>query len=217
LRSRTCATKATAIQRRVMRSTGISTGMENQFNTIAGWALAAGIAALGFTLVTDEFFTHHPVHHGGYTIEGETEDAPDAVADVPIATMMQTADAAKGEETFKKCASCHSVTAGGANGIGPNLHGIVGKKIGATAGFAYSPGAAAKGGNWDFESLNSWLQSPKKFIDGTKMSFAGLSKGEDRANVIAYLNSQGSNLPMPAAPAAPVTDGAANAATPPAK
>jgi cytochrome c len=77
----------------------------------------------------------------------------------------------------------------------------------------------AKPGNWDFEGMNEWLKAPKKYVDGTKMSFAGLSKPEDRANIIAYLNAQGSNLPLPAAPAAgeeaaAVEEGAANAAAP---
>ncbi|MEQ1547821.1 MAG: cytochrome c family protein [Chakrabartia sp.] len=177
--------------------------MDNQFNTIAGWALGAGIAALGLTIVTGEYFRQGHVEKGGYHVEsaaGASEGG--AAAEVPIATLMQTADAAKGAEVFKKCGSCHTIAAGGANGIGPNLHGVMGKGKGKVGGFAYSAGLLAKGGNWDFEAMNSWLHAPKKFVEGTKMSFAGLGKGEDRANLIAYLNSEGSNLPMPAAPAA---------------
>ena len=191
--------------------------MSDNFNTIAGWALAAGVAALGLTIVTGEYFAAEHVEKGGYEVAGaEGGEAGGAAAEVPIANLLQTADAAKGAETFKKCQACHTIDAGGANGTGPNLHGIVGKAIGKVAGYAYSPGVAAHGGNWDFEAMNSWLKNPKKFIDGTKMSFAGLSKGEDRANLIAYLNSQGSNLPLPApvaaeAAAAGAAEGAANA------
>jgi cytochrome c len=180
--------------------------MSDNFNTMAGWALAAGICALGFTIVSGEMFAQHPVEHGGYPVEGEATTDDPAVAELPIATLLATADPAKGSEIFKKCSACHTVNAGGANGTGPNLHAIVGKPIGKAAGFAYSSGVAGKGGNWDFEAMNSWLKSPKKFIEGTKMSFAGLSNGADRANVIAYLNGEGSNLPYPkpeAAPAAP--------------
>ncbi len=176
--------------------------MDDQFNTIAGWALGAGIVALGLTIVSGEFFKHHPVEKGGYPVEAEAEGGDSGAAEVPIATLMQTADATKGEGVFKKCATCHTVNAGGANGQGPNLHGILGKPIGKAAGFSYSPAVAGKGGNWDFEAMNVWLKSPKKFIDGTKMSFGGLGKGSDRADLIAYLNAQGSNLPLPAAPAA---------------
>ena len=86
---------------------------------------------------------------------------------------------------------------------GPNLFGIVGKPIGKhAAGFAYSPDLAAKGGNWDFATLNHWLTSPKAMVSGTKMTFAGIDVAQDRANLIVYLNAQGSNLPLPAAPAA---------------
>jgi len=193
--------------------------MSDQFNTIAGWTLAAGIVALGATIVTGQFYTHHPVEKGGFPVESADAGAEGAAKEVPIAALLQTADPAKGAEVFKKCASCHTINSGGANGIGPNLFGVLGKKHGHMAGFAYSPGLLAKEGNWDFDGLNEWLKSPKKYVDGTKMSFAGLSKPEDRANIIAYINSQGSNLPLPTAPAADApaaagAEGAANAAAP---
>lgn len=192
--------------------------MSDQFNTIAGWTLAAGIVALGTTIVTGQIFNHHPVETGGFAVAGAEGGADGgAAAEPPIAALMQTADVAKGAEVFKKCASCHTINQGGANGIGPSLWGTMGEEIGkGKAGFAFSPALSGKGGKWDFESMNQWLKSPKKFADGTKMSFAGLSKPEDRANVIAYINAQGSNLPLPAAPAAaaPADAAAANAAVP---
>jgi len=193
--------------------------MSDQFNTIAGWTLAAGIVALGGTIVTGQLFKHHPVEAGGYAVESAEGGAEGGAAkDPPIALLIQTADAAKGEEVFKKCASCHTINSGGANGIGPNLWATMGDEIGkGKGGFAFSAALSGHGGKWDFESMNAWLKSPKKFADGTKMSFAGLSKPEDRANLIAYLNAQGSNLPLPAAPAAeaaPAEAGAANAAAP---
>jgi len=186
----------------------------DQFNTIAGWTLAAGIVALGATIVTGEMFKHHPVESGGFAVasaEGSGEGG--AVADPPIALLIQTADATKGAEVFKKCASCHTITQGGANGIGPNLWATLGEDIGkGKAGYAFSAALAGHGGKWDFESMYQWLKSPKKFADGTKMSFAGLSKPEDRANLIAYLNAQGSNLPLPPAPAADAAPAGADAA-----
>ncbi|MFM7028892.1 MAG: c-type cytochrome [Chakrabartia sp.] len=191
--------------------------MSDQFNTIAGWTLAAGIVALGATIVTGQIFKHHPVESGGFAVAGAESGAEGgAAAEPPIAALLQTADAAKGAEVFKKCASCHTINQGGANGIGPNLWGTLGEEIGkGKAGFAFSPALSGHGGKWDFEAMNQWLKSPKKFADGTKMSFAGLSKPEDRANVIAYLNAQGSNLPLPAAPAAaPAEAAAGNAAAP---
>lgn len=180
--------------------------MEDRFNTIAGWTLFAGVVALGLSSVSSHYFRAnkpHPPEKQGYAIEGVEAEGGGAAAEVPIATLLATADVAKGEATFAKCTSCHTINAGGANGIGPNLHGVVGEAIGQGAGgFAFSDALKTKGGNWTFELLNDWLKSPKAFAPGTKMTFAGLSKAEDRANLIAYLNTQGSNLPLPAAPAA---------------
>ena len=110
----------------------------------------------------------------------------------------------------------HTIAQGAANGIGPNLYATVGEAIATgKGGFAFSDALKAKGGKWDFDALNAWLTNPRKFADGTKMTFAGLPNAQDRANVIVYLNSMGSNLPLPAAPAAaPATAPAANAAAP---
>jgi cytochrome c len=184
--------------------------MEDRFNTIAGWTLFSGIVALGLSSISGHHFgankPHRP-HEMGYEVfvpkptcvPGEPECGA-----VPIETLLASADPAKGEATFKKCASCHTIASGGANGIGPNLFGVVGKPIGKhAAGFAYSPDLTANGGNWDFTALDHWLANPKGMVSGTKMTFAGLDVAQDRANVIAYLNAQGSNLPLPAAPAAP--------------
>jgi len=179
--------------------------MEDNFNTFAGWALFAGIVALGLSSISSHYFTadkpHRP-HHMGYEIEGvQAEGGGEKV--VPLATLLAQADPAKGETIFAKCMSCHTINAGGANGIGPNLHGIVGEAIGQGAGgFAFSDALKSVGGDWTFDKLNSWLTSPKAFAPGTKMTFAGLSKPEDRAALIVYLNSQGSNVPLPPPPAA---------------
>ncbi len=178
--------------------------MEDRFNTIAGWTLFSGVVALGLSSISSHYFNANKPHHPekqGYAIEGVEAEGGGA-AEVPIATLLATADPAKGEAVFAKCTSCHTINAGGANGIGPNLHGVVGEAIGQGAGgFAFSDALKSKGGNWTFDLLNDWLKSPKAFAPGTKMTFAGLSKAEDRANIIAYLNTQGSNLPLPAAPA----------------
>jgi len=191
--------------------------MEDRFNTIAGWALFSGIVALGLSSVSGHFFgadkVHRP-HKMGYEIEGVVSSEGGA-AEVPIETLLATADPVKGEAVFKKCGSCHTINQGGANGIGPNLFGIMGKPVGKhAAGFAYSPALSGHGGNWDFANMDAWLKAPKKFADGTKMTFAGLPSAEDRANILVYLNAQGSNLPLPAAPAAaaPAPEGSEAAA-----
>ena len=199
--------------------------MEDRFNTISGWALGAGIAALGLYLLSAEYFHHEPVE-GGYIVASAEGAGDSAAAVAPID--WTKADVANGAEVFKQCQACHNVTAGGANGTGPALHGIIGKPKAAVAGFAYSDALKGKGGSWTFEDMDAWLLSPRKFAAGTKMTFAGLSDNDKRASVIAYLNSAGSGLPLPAnkpveAAAAPAVEGekavpdAANAAAPAAK
>jgi cytochrome c len=184
--------------------------MSDNTNTFFGWTLFAGIVALGSMIVTGEYFKDEAPEKGGYVV-ADAAPADGGGAEAAKPTNFALGDVAKGAEVFKKCASCHSINSGGANGIGPNLYAVMGKKHGHIAGFAYSAGLLAKPGNWDFEGMDAWLKSPKKYAEGTKMSFAGLSKPEDRADVIAYLNAQGSNLPVPAAPAeaAPAADAGA--------
>ena len=170
--------------------------MTDRFNTISGWALFAGIVFLGLSSISERIYeTERPETMGfpiaGVVEEGAGEEGPS------LAMLLATADPAAGEAVFAKCVSCHTVDENGANGIGPNIHGIMGMPIAGKAGFAYSDALADHGGEWTFENMDAWLKSPRAFASGTKMSFAGLSSAEDRANIIAYLNSQGSGLPLP--------------------
>lgn len=175
--------------------------MDIRTNMIAGWTLAASGAALGLAIIGSMVYGGERPEKMGYAIEGvEAEGEGGAEAQVPIATLLATADPAKGADVFKKCSACHTINAGGASGIGPNLHGIMGQPIAGKAGFGYSDALKGVGGAWDWEKMSAWLLSPRKFAPGTKMTFAGISNGQDRANVLAYLNQQGSNLPLPAAP-----------------
>ena len=177
--------------------------MDDRFNTIAGWALAGGIAALGLTIVSGIVFHSERPERMGYAIEGVEETGEGGAAAVePIALRLAKADPAKGADVFKQCTACHTVNQGGPSGIGPNLYAAVGKPHGHVPGFAYSDALKAVPGTWTFDALDAWLTSPRKYAPGTKMTYAGLANPQDRANVIAYLNSQGSNLPLPAAPAA---------------
>jgi cytochrome c len=190
--------------------------MSDRFNTIAGWALFAGIIALGGGIVSSHLFRSERPEPMGYAIEGVVEEGGEGGASGPgLNTLLASADVAAGEKVFAKCIACHTINQGGANGIGPNLYGTVGEEIATgKAGFAFSDALKKVGGSWSFEQLDHWLASPRSFANGTKMSFAGLSKPEDRANIIAYLNAQGSNLPLPAADAAPAPAEGANAAAP---
>ena len=180
--------------------------MDDRANTIAGWVLAAGIVALGTSIVSGEYYHGERPEKMGYTVEGVEEEAGAgaAPAEKPFPFYMAQADAAKGADVFKKCAACHNADQGGPNALGPNLYGVVGDSVAeGRGGFAFSDALKGKGGKWTFDTLDPWLANPKGYAPGTKMTFAGLSNPQDRANVIAYLNQQGpSPLPLPTAPAA---------------
>jgi cytochrome c len=187
--------------------------MTDRFNTIAGWLLFSGIVALGLNAVSERVFEANKPERPetmGYPIEGVVEEGAEAGPD--LGTLLAAADPAAGQKVFAKCSSCHTIDQGGANGIGPNLYQTVGEPIGkGKAGFAFSGVLSGHGGNWTYENLDQWLKSPNGFAPGTKMTFAGLSSPEDRANVIAYLkqNGGGPDYPAPAAPAANKADAAA--------
>ncbi|WP_420144595.1 c-type cytochrome [Sphingobium sp.] len=187
--------------------------MGDRFNTVAGWALFAGIVALGGAIVSSKYFHEERPEKMGYAIEGVEAEGEGGDSGPSLNTLLASADVAAGEKVFAKCAACHTVNQGGANGIGPNLYATVGEPIGqGKGGFAFSDPLKSKGGNWTFDALDRWLKSPREFAPGTKMTFAGLGNPQDRANLIAWLNTQGSNLPLPAADAAPAAEGADNAA-----
>ena len=125
------------------------------------------------------------------------EAKPAAPAPAPmqdIGAMLASADVGKGKRVFNKCKSCHTVNNGGKNGIGPNLWNIINRTPGEVGGYKYSGALAGMTDRpWNYENLNAFLLKPKKYAKGTKMSFAGLKKDSDRANVIAYLRSLSDN------------------------
>ena len=141
---------------------------------------------------------YHPSDHGkhgehkqAYYIDTGEDDSVEEVAEdtgPSITELLAMADIDKGQKVFKKCAACHALEAG-VNGVGPYLYGVVGRDIGAVDGFGYSGAMAAVAPVWSVENLNAFLEKPKSWAPGTAMSFAGLAKPQDRANVIAYLDS----------------------------
>ena len=177
--------------------------MDDRFNTTAGWVLFAGIIALGASIVAGETFHSERPEKMGYPIAGvAVEGAGGSAAEEPIEAFLAKADPAKGAQVFNKCAACHNATKGGPNGLGPNLWDVLGEPVGQGKGFAFSDALSKKGGTWNWDNLSQWLSSPRTFAAGTKMTFAGLSNPQERADVIAYLNQQSdSPLPLPAAPA----------------
>ena len=133
---------------------------------------------------------HGEDHAQGYMIEVAEAGAASAEAEpeVDFATVMASADAAAGEAVFRNCRSCHAIE-DGKNGTGPSLYGVVGRAVDTEAGYTYSGALEAVADIWTPEHLNGFLADPKGYAPGTKMSFKGLSKVEDRANLIAYLDS----------------------------
>ena len=125
--------------------------------------------------------------------------APKAAAAIePIGALLASADLAKGKKAFRKCVSCHSIEDGGKNKIGPNLWNIVNAERGKKAGYSYSKALSEKAGTWTYDSLNAFLERPRAYIKGTKMSFGGIKKAQERAAVIAYLRSlSASPAPLP--------------------
>ncbi len=187
-------------------------------NKILAAILAVALLIVGLNAVIPELFETSPPTKVGYAITV----APDAagggeVADTPPdwGAVLKTADVAAGEAKTTACKSCHVFDASGTNNIGPGLYGVVGRKPGSHPAFSYSAGMmafAAKQPVWDYDHLYMFLKAPQTYITGTKMSFIGLKQPQDRINVIAYLHSLGSTLPVPApqgAASAPATMGAA--------
>ncbi len=131
--------------------------------------------------------------HAAAPAAAPAEDA----APADIKTLMASADPAAGQKVFNKCKACHTADKGGRNGVGPNLYNVVGGPRAHMEGFPYSSAMAEHHSQtWTYDDLFVFLESPKDFVPGTKMTFAGLKNPEDRANVIAYLRSQ-SDQPVP--------------------
>ncbi len=125
---------------------------------------------------------------------------------MPLPELLAKADPKKGEADTKACQGCHNFEKGAGVKIGPPLWGVVGRPKGSIPGFDYSAGMKAKGGNWTFEDINTFITDPKAYVSGTKMIFSGVSDAAKRADILAYLRTLSDNpvpLPKPAPAPAP--------------
>jgi cytochrome c len=178
-----------------------------EFNKIAGAVLGTALLVFGLSELSKiVYHTETPEKQGYAVAVAETGAAAEETAEATeepaesLGTLLASADATKGQAVFKACAACHDPSKGGANKVGPNLWGIVGRNHGIHEGFSYSEAMAAlKDKPWTYEALNEFLISPKTAIPGTKMAYGGLKKDTDRANLLAYLATlSDSPVPFPA-------------------
>ena len=173
-------------------------------NKIIGAILTAGLIAMTSGFVAHQFYGAKELAKPAYAIGGSGAQTikivakPARVGPKPIAGMLASADAAAGKILSKKCKACHTFKKGGSKKVGPNLWNVVEGARGATAGFKYSTVLKGMGGNWTIADLNAFLLKPKAFAKGTKMSFAGLKKPQDRANMVRFMIGMAdSPIPLP--------------------
>jgi len=180
-------------------------------NKLVAAILVAGIIGSGSGVFSRILYQPKELKEDAYKIEVPKEAAggggeAKAEPEKPIGVMLASANVQQGQEISKKCQACHSLEKGGPNKVGPDLYGVVGRPVASHEGFAYSDALTKLGGNWDYDKLSGFLTNPKAYAAGTKMTFAGLPKESDRADIIAYLNSMSDSpkqLKAAEAPGAP--------------
>ena len=133
---------------------------------------------------------HGGDHAQGYKIEVAAADtgAAEEVVEINFDELMASASAESGEKLWRNCRSCHALEAD-VNGVGPSLYGVVGRNVGAADGFGYSGALVAVADVWDTDALNGFLANPAAYAPGTAMGYKGMKKAQDRANLIAYLDT----------------------------
>ncbi len=161
----------------------------------------AVIVILGINKIADNIYEVKKPEKSAYqiTTTSQTEEKEDsASSDKPgdIMALLASANVSEGEKVFKRCISCHSISKGGKNKIGPALWGVIGRQAGILTDYKYSKSLIAYGKKWSFQEIDGFLTKPKKWVPGTKMAFAGLKNEKDRASVILFMNSK-SNSPLP--------------------
>ena len=182
-----------------------------ELNKILGAVLGTCLFLLSLNIAAGALFTAPKPEKPGYAIAALEPAAPAAgggaaapAAAEPIDVLLQKASLEKGEASAKKCVACHTFDKGGPNRVGPNLYGIVGRQKASIPGFNYSAALKGKGGEWTFDELSKFLAAPTSYVPGTSMTFAGLNRGSERADVIDYLrNKADSPVPLPKVADAP--------------
>lgn len=166
-------------------------------NKVLGFVLGTALVLQAIHIIDGNFRGAEPKRGSEVAAKGEQPQA--AVASgTPIDTLLASASAERGAQVAKQCQACHNFEEGQGPKVGPDLYGVVGRKIASVPGFNYSSALKSKNGTWDFNALNAWLMKPGAFVPGTAMTFAGLSNDKQRADVIAYLDTLSKNpVPLP--------------------
>jgi cytochrome c len=162
-------------------------------NKIAMSLLMVLLLTKGVAVFSSAIFAPNEDEKGGYPlpsgVAATAAAAPAAPKEVPLPELLAKADPKKGEADTKVCQSCHSFEKGGVAKVGPPLWGVVGRPKGSIAGFNYSDGMKAKGGNWTYEDINTFITKPSAFVPGTKMTYPGEPDPAKRADIEAYLRT----------------------------
>ena len=168
-----------------------------EINKIIAAVLATVLIVFSINKFADILFHADKPQKSAYKVEEvEATLASSGESKIEIKELLAMGDVEHGKKVFKKCSSCHMITSGGKNMIGPNLWGIIGKESGSASEYSYSKAMAAFGKKWNFEEINGFLIKPSAYVKGTKMAFAGLKNEKDRASVILFMNSK-SDSPLP--------------------
>jgi cytochrome c len=170
-----------------------------RINKVLGLVLGTALFLQAVHII-DGNFTTRVAKPGSEVAAKVAQPQAGAAAAVPIDTLLASASAERGAQVAKQCQACHNFEEGQGPKIGPDLYGVVGRKVASAPGFNYSSALKSKNGNWDFNALNAWLTKPTAYAPGTAMTFAGLSNDKQRADVIAYLDTLSKNpVPLPKA------------------
>jgi cytochrome c len=184
-----------------------------ELNKILGAILGTCLILLSINIAAGAIFAPKKPAKPGYEIAvpehpaGGPAQPQQPQPQQPIEQLLASADAGRGENDVKKCGVCHTFNKGGHPLVGPNLWGVVGRPKASEPGFSYSDALKKKGGNWTIDDINQFITNPQAWVPGTKMTFAGVPRAKERADIIAYLNSLADNpAPLPKAAEASGTE-----------